>query len=169
MTFLQATQRFVCSAIVAGALASSSPALAANPTPATLLTAGEIAKVTGATELFNPLISGVVEQSKLLFLQQNPGLGKDLNEIAAKMREDLLPRMSELTSEVAKLYASNFAEQELKDLLAFYRSPLGKKMLAKQPIIVNSSLKFAQDWANKLSDEVTAKMRAELKKKGHAL
>ena len=42
-------------------------------------------------------------------------------------------------------------------------------VVVEQGDVVNSSLKFAQDWANKLSDEVTVKMREELKKKGHAL
>ncbi len=169
MIFFRATQRVACFAVLAGALAASSLAVGANPTPAALLTAGEIVKKTGATELFGPLIAGVVEQAKLLFLQQNPGLSKDLNEISAKMRADLSPRMSELTGEVVQLYAAQFTEQELKDLLVFYNSPVGKKLLTEQPKIINASLKFAQDWANKLSDEVTAKMRTELIKKGHAL
>ena len=30
-------------------------------------------------------------------------------------------------------------------------------------------MKFAQDWANKLSDQVIAKMRDEMKKRGHAI
>ena len=42
-------------------------------------------------------------------------------------------------------------------------------MLAQQPIVVDDSMKFAQDWANKLSEQVTAQMRDELKKKGHNL
>src|SRR5579884_2719083 len=48
--------------------------------------AKQILTVTGATTVFDPLIAGVVEQARLLYLQQNPGLAKDLNEIAAKMR-----------------------------------------------------------------------------------
>ena len=91
--------------------------------------AKQLIAVTGATSLFNPLIAGVIEQAKLLFLQQDPALSKDLNEIAAKLRTDLAPRVSELTDEVAKLYATNFTEQELKDILAFYQTPAGKKML----------------------------------------
>jgi hypothetical protein len=132
-------------------------------------TAKEIVSVTGATALFNPLIAGVVEQAKNLFLQQNPGLGKDLNEIATKMRADLAPRFSELTDEVAKLYAAHFSEAELKQVLAFYKSPIGMKLIAEQPKVGEESLKFAQDWANKLSDQVIANMRDELKKRGHAL
>ncbi|MET0874032.1 MAG: DUF2059 domain-containing protein, partial [Pseudolabrys sp.] len=103
------------------------------------------------------------------YLQQNPALSKDLNEIATQMRADLQPRFSELTEEVARLYAANFTEQELKDILAFYKTTAGKKLLAEQPKIIDSSMKFAQDWANNLSDQVIAKMRDELKKRGHAL
>ena len=70
---------------------------------------------------------------------------------------------------MAKLYASHFSEAELKQLLAFYKSPIGVKLIAEQPKVGEESLKFAQDWANKLSDQVIANMRDELKKRGHAL
>jgi hypothetical protein len=124
--------------------------------------------VIGATTLFNPLIAGVVEQAKLLFLQQNPGLSKDLNEIAIKIRNDLAPRFDELVNDVARNYAIHFTEQELKDVLAFYKSPAGKKLISEQSKVVEASMKFAQDWANKLSDQVIAQMREELKKRGLA-
>jgi hypothetical protein len=119
--------------------------------------------------MFNPLIAGVVEQAKLLFLQQNPGLSKDLNEITAKLRSDLNVRQDELSVEMARQYATRFTEPELKEVRAFYTSPTGKKMLVEQPQITDTTLKFAQEWANKLSDEVVGKMREELKKRGHAL
>ena len=134
-----------------------------------MASAKELITITGTTTLFSPLIAGVVEQAKVLYLQQNPALAKDLNEIATQIRTDLQPRFSELTEEVARLYAANFTEQELKDILAFYKTTAGKKLLAEQPKIVDTSMKFAQDWANKLSDQVIAKMRDELKKRGHAL
>ena len=147
----------------------SSLASAQQPSPGATASAKELITITGTTALFSPLIAGVVEQAKVLYLQQNPALSKDLNEIAAQMRADLQPRFSELTDEVARLYAANFTEQELKDILAFYKTTAGKKLLAEQPKIVDSSMKFAQDWATTLSDKVIAKMRDELKKRGHAL
>lgn len=146
-----------------------SPAIAQQPSPASMASAKELITITGATTLFTPLIAGVVEQAKNLYLQQNPALAKDLNEISARMRTDLQPRFVELTDEVSRLYATNFTEQELKDILAFYKTTAGKKLLAEQPKIVDSSMKFAQEWANKLSDQVVAKMRDELKKRGHSL
>jgi hypothetical protein len=150
-------------------IALSPSANAQQATPAAIQTAKEIVNVTGAMALFNPLIPGVVEQAKNLFLQQDPGLAKDLNEITAKMRADLAPRFGELTSEVAKLYANHFTEAELKELLAFYKTPVGTKLITEQPKVGEEGLKFAQTWANNLSEEIIVKMRDELKKRGHAL
>jgi hypothetical protein len=170
MSVFQAIQRVARLAAVAAALATFGPAAhAQQPSAAAMLVAKQLIDTTDATFVFNPLIAGVVEQAKLLYLQQNPGLAKDLNEVATKIRTEMQPRFSELTNEVAKLYASNFTEQELKDILAFYKSPAGKKMLQVQPKVIDSSMAFAQNWANKLSDEVIRKMRDEMKKKGHAL
>ena len=170
MRFMQSTHRAIRVATVAVALALASPsAIAQQPSAPAIATAKEIVTVTGATTLFNPLIAGVVEQAKILFLQQNPALSKDLNEIATKMRSDLAPRFQELVNDVAKNYATSFTEQELKDILAFYKTPAGKKLISDQPKVVDASLKFAQTWANTLSEQVIAKMRDELKKKGHAL
>jgi uncharacterized protein len=172
MRFLQATHRRVRLAAVALVLVVASPIANAQqqqPSPTAIATAKELIAVTGATTLFSPLIAGVVEQAKVLFLQQDPSLSKDLNEISAQIRTDLTPRFSELSDEVARLYATNFSEQELKDILTFYKSPAGQKLLQEQPKVVDASMKFAQDWANKLSDQVIAKMRDELKKKGHAM
>jgi uncharacterized protein len=156
-------------ALVGALVASGSIAQAQQPSAAAMATAKELITVAGATTLFGPLIAGVVEQAKTLYLQQDPSLAKDLNEITGQLRTDLQPRFAELTDEVARLYATNFTEQELKEILTFYKSPSGKKLLVEQPKIVDASMKFAQDWANRLSDQVVTKIRDELKKRGHQL
>ena len=104
-----------------------------------------------------------------MFEQQNPNLGAPLREVATKLRNELSPRQAELNSEVAKVYASRFTEKEIKDLLAFYQSPLGRKLIAEEPRALDQSMTYAQDWARRLSDEVVVKMRAEMKKLGHDL
>jgi len=119
--------------------------------------------------VYDPLVGGVIEKAKRMFLQTNPMLGKDLNEVAAKLRGDLNPRTVEVVAEVARLYAVRFTEQELKDALAFYKSPLGQKLLVQEPLIADESMRSAASWAEKLSEEVIDKMRAEMKKRGHEI
>ena len=138
-----------------------------QPSATAIATAKELITVKGANALYSPLVSGVIERTKSVFLQSNPMLGKDLNEVAAKLHAEYAPRSAEILNDVAKLYASRFTEQELKDTLAFYKSPLGRKLVVEEPRFLDQSMKNAQAWAEKLSEEVIAKMRAEMKKRGH--
>ena len=93
MCITRATKRASRMAAVAIALVAFSPVARSQQTSvAAITTAKELVAATKATTVFDPLIAGVVEQAKLLFLQQNPGLATDLNQIADKMRTDLAPR-----------------------------------------------------------------------------
>jgi uncharacterized protein len=166
--FAYPTARAVRASIFGLALAASTgAAIAQQPSATALATAKELITVKGATALWAPLVPGVIEQAKSVFLQTNPTLGKDLNEVATKLRAEYAPRSVEVLNDVAKLYATRFTEQELKDALAFYKSPLGRKMVTEEPSILDQSMRNAQNWANRLSEEVINKMRAEMKKRGH--
>jgi uncharacterized protein len=140
-----------------------------TPSPAAVAMAKEVITLKGATGLWDPIVPGVVEQAKNAFLQMNPMLSRDLNEVSARLRSEFAPRKNQLTDEVARLYAARFTEQELKDVLAFYKTPAGRKVIIEEPKILDASMSHAQDWANKLSEEVLNKFRAEMKKKGHDL
>jgi hypothetical protein len=142
---------------------------AQQPSPSAIATAKELITVKGAGALYDPIVPGVIEHAKAVFMQANPTLGKDINEVALKLRTEYAPRSGEPVNEAAKLYAARFTEQELKDALAFYKSPLGRKLLAEEPNLLDQSMKSAQTWADKLSEEVIAKMRAEMKKRGHEI
>src|SRR5262249_15603963 len=65
-------------------IASAVSAHAQQPTPGALAAAKEVVNTTGTATVFAPLVAGVIEQSKVLFLQQNPALAKDLDEVATK-------------------------------------------------------------------------------------
>jgi hypothetical protein len=60
-------------------------------------------------------------------------------------------------------------DQELKELVAFYKSPLGQKMLKEEPLALDQSMKKAQDWSTSFSEAVLTRIRSEMAKKGHPL
>src|SRR5262245_16395328 len=117
---------------------------AQQPSQTAIAAAKEVITAKGAAALYSPLVSGVIERTKSIFLQTNPTLGKDLNEVAAKLHAEYATRSAEIVNDVAKLYASRFTEQELKDILAFYKSPLGRKLIVEEPAILDQSMKHAQ-------------------------
>jgi hypothetical protein len=148
-------------------LALGGAASAQDPSPEAVETARQIIAIKGGDTIFNSLIPGVIEQGKSLFEQQNPALGKDLRDVATKLRSELAPQIAEVHTEVAKLYASHFTLKELKEILAFYQSPLGRKLITEEPKTLDQSMLFAQNWSRKFSDEVLTKFRVEMKKLGH--
>jgi hypothetical protein len=152
-----------------GLLLSTGIADAQQPSATAMATATELATLKGAKAMYEPLVVGIIEKAKGMFLQTNPMLGKDLNDVAAKLRADLVPRTAELMTETARRYATRFSEQELRDALAFYKSSLGRKLLVEEPAIADQSMRSMASWADKLSEEVISKMRAEMRKRGHEI
>jgi uncharacterized protein len=143
------------------------PAPVAQPSPTAILLARQLVEIKGVKQMFAPIVSGVIEKAKEAYMQTNFMWQKDLNEVALNMRKELDPRSAELVDATARDYASHFTEAELKGLIAFYQSPLGQKLLVEEPEVVDESMKYAGTWADKLSDDVMVKMRAEMKKRGH--
>ncbi len=148
-------------------VAAQSPAQ--NPSPAAVLLAKQIVELKGARQLFAPLVRGVVEKVKDQFMQTNFMWAKDLNEVADKLEKDYAPRVDDLIDMSARIYASHFTEAELRQLLAFYQSPLGRKAIIEEPKALDESMASGGEWGDNLADEVIVKMRDEMKKRGHDL
>jgi hypothetical protein len=150
-------------------VAAAGAAQAQQPSPAALASARELMEIKGVKSLVEPVVVGVIEQTKGTILQTNPGLTKDLDEVSAQLRNEYQPRVAEMTNEIVQLYAQRFSEQELKEAIAFYKSAAGKKMLAEEPRILDATYARLQQWAIRFQDEVMTRVRAEMKKRGHNL
>lgn len=142
----------------------------ANPSPAAILIAKQILQIKDMKQkVYAPLVRGVIEKAKNEFMQTNFMWAKDLNEVAASMEKQYAPRADELLDEGARIYASHFTEAELKQILAWDESPVGKKALAEEPKIFDESLAHAGEWGQNFSEQVINTMRDEMKKRGHDL
>jgi uncharacterized protein len=155
------------------AISIVTPALAQQsspPSPAAILIAKQIIELKNMkANAFDPLVRGVVERAKNEFMQTNFMWAKDLNEVAADLEKQYAPRANELVDAAARIYASHFTEDELKQILAWDQSPVGRKMMAEEPKAFDESLAHAGEWGQDFSEEVIAKMRDEMKKRGHDL
>ena len=139
------------------------------PTAAAILLAKQIIQIKGVDKLFDPLVRGVVEKVKDQFMQTNFMWAADLNAVAAQLEKEYQPRESELIDETARIYASHFNEGELRQILTFYQSPLGRKMVNEEPKALDESMANAGNFGDRLSEEIIDKFRAEMKKRGHDL
>ena len=142
---------------------------AQQPSAAAVALARDVIVTKGATGMVDPLVRGVIESVKNAFVPTNPNLTRELNDVAATLHKEYEGKRSEVLDQMARAYATHFTEQELKDLLVFYKTPLGQKFTREEPAAIEDGLKSAQQWADTFSDAVMARMRSEMQKKGHPL
>jgi hypothetical protein len=134
--------------------------------PAAMAAAKEIITMKKASEMYSSAVPTLVQQAKGAFLQNFLNYQKDLNEVAVIVAQTLAGREQEIGEGMAKVYANEFTEQELKDLVTFYKTPLGQKLLAAEPRAIQLSINFMNQWARGFSEVVNAQFRAEMKKRG---
>ncbi|MDF2994525.1 MAG: hypothetical protein K0R27_162 [Xanthobacteraceae bacterium] len=158
----------------APALAQTAPAPGANakapePSAAQVALARQLLDVNGEAKSFDSLIPGVIEQTAGSFVQANPDLIRDLREVATQLIPQYETRRAEINDVLARTYASQFSEAELKELIAFYGTPVGKKLVERRQVILDGGMRGVQAWSARLAREVEGKVREEMKKRGYTI
>jgi uncharacterized protein len=161
------TRRIFGVALVAAVVAGPSVVLAQTPSAGATAAAKELITLKGAASVFDAVIPGVIETAKNAFLRINPSLAKDLNEVAALLRAEYANKKNDMLDNLARAFTQRFTEQELKDAVAFYKTPLGKKLILEEPAAMDEGMTKAQTWANQFSEEMLSRIRVEMRKRGH--
>jgi hypothetical protein len=134
--------------------------------PAAVAAAKEILTMKNAAAMYANAVPNLVEQTKNTLMQSNLNYQKDLNEVAVIVAKNLAGREKEIGEGMAQVYANEFTEQELKDLVNFYKSPLGQKLLSSEPRAIQFSMSYMNQWAQAFAETINGQFRAEMKKRG---
>ncbi|MBI5319012.1 DUF2059 domain-containing protein [Bradyrhizobium sp.] len=143
--------------------ANSQPLKQASP--AALAAAKEILVMKNAAAMYQAAVPNIVEQTKNALIQNNLNYQKDIGEVAVVVAKNLAGREKEIGEGMALVYANEFSEQELKDLVTFYKSPLGQKLLATEPRAIQFSMSYMNQWATMFAGVVNEAFREEMKKR----
>jgi hypothetical protein len=166
MIFRRSVPVFLAAAILGAGLGMAAAQQKPAPSAQAIQMAKQIIELKGSTTAFDPVVNGVIEYHRNLLIQSNPNISQAIEQVAAKMMNDLQSRKLELQQQLARSYAENFTEQEMKDALAFYSTPLGKKLITTEPKAMEDAMKAADSWSRTFAEEVVVKMREELRKRG---
>ena len=145
----------------AGAQAQDKP-----PSPGAIAAAKELLTMKNVSAIYVAAVPNIVQRTKDQLMQTNLNYQKDLNEVAVVVAQKLAGREKEIGDGMAKVYATEFTEQELKDLVTFYKTPLGQKLLTTEPKAVQLSMGFMSQWAQSFAEVVNGEFRAEMRKRG---
>ena len=137
--------------------------------PGAVASAKEILAMKNASQMYQNAVPNIVAQTKARLIGTNLNYQKDLNEVALIVAQKLAGREKEIGDGMAQAYASEFTEQELKDLVAFYKSPLGQKLLASEPKAIQDTMAYMNQWAQNFEAVVSSEFSAEMTKRGKPL
>ena len=140
--------------------ASAKPQPAAAPA-ASKSTGGDAARIadirrllaiTGSRGMVNDMKATMMEQ----FKQASPNLPPAMfNEMLSEMKAE------DLEEAIIPIYLKHFTGSEIKQLIAFYQSPFGKKVTREMPQIILESNQAGINWGQGVIDRIATKWHNE--------
>ena len=137
--------------------------------------AEEVLRLTKVDKMLAPLIDQI-QQVQIQQLQQ-----MDLSREAYSAAQRYLQRINDLVAREMRwqeikndyvgLYTDAFTEQELRQLIQFYGTPLGQKVVEKMPVLMEQSMQVGQKKMMKIMPEIQAlseEMIQEIQKQNQA-
>lgn len=162
-TILQRLPAILCAlALWAGpAFAQSSPTYTAGH----LAAARELIQLTGGLAAVDEMLPAFGEQIKKSSVAR-PELTKDLDDVLAKLKPELDMQKQQALNLVATTYAKFLTEQEIRDTIAFFKTPSGAKYIGIQSQLVDEAVDDVTAWSQQAGEYVMVRVRAEMGKRG---
>ena len=161
--------RLVLSVLLAAALAAPVFAQAPAPSPDALAAAKELATMMGGDTVGQ--MSAALTAQIWPNIEQQLGPKVDaatLTELRSQFEASLSNFTKEVMADSPAVYARHFTVEELRAMLAFYKSPVGQKALHTMPAVMTELGQQMAPRMQAFQTELHTKMEATLKKHGYA-
>lgn len=93
--------------------------------------------------------------------------------VAEIVDELLMPefeaRVGALAASLEGVIARHYTVEEMRDLAAFYRTPLGRRLLEATPGLAAEAMRVGQAWGEEVARAALARNRDELRRRGITL
>lgn len=163
------SRRFHAAALLIATLALATPgaARADNADPATLAKAKELLQVSNLAAMRDQMVALVQAQIAALVLNANPGQGDKVNRLINDViQPSLKRRLPEYLDLAAGVYAAHFTRAELDQLVSFYKSPVGQKLVREQDQMIPAMTKMSREWVNRVGNDVLKDAADDIAKRG---
>lgn len=78
-----------------------------------------------------------------------------------RYKERFIGGQDQIIQQIAEIYKTNFTNAEILELIEFYKTPIGQKLLEKLPIITKESYNIGSKYGQALVQEILAEMKEE--------
>lgn len=124
--------------------------------------ADELVQITGTARLFDTLLPNIADEAKNTFIRANPQMQLGIIAVVDTVAVELVGRRAELDRYLARVWASGFTDDEMRELIDFYSSPTGQKFAQIHGQILAVQTAAAEQWAQSVADELDQRVREEL-------
>jgi uncharacterized protein len=155
--------------LLATVLLLTAPARAQSPSPESTAAAKELINTINLADQFKNLMPMIMKNLKPAIVQGRSEVDRDYDAMVPVLLEASQARIGELIEAVAIIYSSNFSAEELRAVIAFYKTPVGQKFLQKQPFMMQQTMTVGQKFGQSIAADMQKRMIEELRKKGHSL
>ncbi len=157
--------RIVTAALIAAAtaFATSLNAVAQEPDLQALELANEIMALNGTQDAMNEILPNVADAAKTTLIRTNPQMQLGIIEIVDRNALELVERRRDLDARITRLWTQAFTKEELQEIVAFYKTPTGRKFADRQPLIAPAQVRIAGEWSNEISEELARRVQEELR------
>ncbi len=145
-----------------------SPAATASPVPLDEVhrEATSLYEVTGGAALAGKVLDMVRGQFSAILAQDGRTAGDGARIFDEVLMPEFKARLPELRPAMIEIWADNFTVDELRGLHAFYETPLGRKILEKQPALAQQSVAVGAAWGKSVAQDALSRHADELRKRG---
>ena len=123
----------------------------------------QLVKLSGNSETFNIILPNIADQAKNAFVRANPQMQLGIIDIVDRVALSLINRRPDLDNALARVWASGFTDDEMRELITFYSTDVGKKYAELHPKLLTVQMATALEWGKAVSQELTEKVAAELR------
>jgi hypothetical protein len=142
---------------------------AQTPTPDAMTAARSLVTTMKLSEQYKALLPAILLTLKPALVQDRPEIERDYDAMMPTIVDAFTPYYNAMVDDVAAVYANNFTVGELHEIEAFYRQPVGQKLLEKTPALTQQSNQVSQDASRRAADDLRTRLTEALRQKGHKL
>ena len=150
-------------------LLSASATRAQTPEPDAMAAARSLVTTMKLTDQYKALLPAILFGIKPAVTQDRPELEHDYDAMLPMIADAFTPYYTAMVDGIATVYANNFTVQELREIEAFYRQPIGQKLLEKTPALSQQALAVGQEIGRKAAEDLRHRLTEALRQKGHKL
>jgi uncharacterized protein len=127
----------------------------------------QLLRVTGAVAMGKQMATAVTAQLAQNLKKVRPDIPNQVlqvlpQEVGAVFEEN----MGSLMEAIVPLYAKYFTGTEVKELIRFYSTDLGKKLVDAMPGLMQESMQIGQHWGQSLAPAIERRVKARLAREG---